>query len=949
MPFLCAALAVLLLLALLAGCAVEDEGGSSGDREDSRESASSDRSGEGSSGGGSIFSRRSTDTPEPTGDARGQGSGGSSMFPGSTGAAPAEEPQPTTGPLSAAAEGLHCPRRQPDSEAMRPPAQASAETDKEALIALFEATGGETWDQSGAWGGLSPIGEWQGVGVGGSTPAGQAARRVLATPTPLRDAEVEQLADKLLSGELPWPAEWENNYGIVKGGIERGPLVAALLAKQLTLPPPTPGGAGADQDRVTGLVLSGLTGELPLELGNLTALQTLTITGSQLGGELPPELGNLTSLETLTITGSQLGGELPPELGNLTSLETLTITDSQLGGELPPELGNLATLETLNLGSNQLCGELPPELDGLAELRVMDLADNRLVGQIPDALARLVNLETLNLADNQLDGEFPSWLAGLSGLTLLDLSNNQLTGELPPEMENLAVGLQTLNLGGNQLEGCKSDFLRDFVEDSDDSLPVCTPEVHAGDTEALVALHRAQGDPEWLENWLSREPVSEWQGVSVGLDGRVTALTLSPRSGIAGLGGRYGPWLGGTLPAELGNLTNLRVLGLEGRLTGELPAELGNLTNLRVLELHGTSIGELPAELGKLANLSHINISTLYSAFTLLGCSPDANSYQGTILEDVCKAAPEVKFISVSRGPSHTCGVREDGSVACWGDDRFGRATPPAGEFASVSAGREHTCGLRTDGTAECWGNLRPTAHSLGGGTRYFEIPQQPAGKFASVSARDDYACGMKTDASVECWGKTVVSSQGNLYDVPPPEGRFASFSPGSGYYCGVRTDGSVECWGDYYDGRASPPTGEFASVSAGTAHTCGVRTDGTVACWGQDDRDQASPPAGKFASVSAGREHTCGVRTDGTVACWGRPGFHEPEGKYSSFSTGPIGGWCGVRTDGTVECASVDEVTPPDRSVTAIKAGVDGVCVSRNKPRGERRADPTECFGEPQ
>ena len=35
-------------------------------------------------------------------------------------------------------------------------------------------------------------------------------------------------------------------------------------------------------------------------------------------------------------------------------------------------------------------------------------------------------------------------------------------------------------------------------------------------------------------------------------------------------------------------------------------------------------------------------------------------------------------FVSVSAGYFHTCGVRNDGSVACWGDGEHGQATPPA-------------------------------------------------------------------------------------------------------------------------------------------------------------------------------------------------------------------------------------------------------------------------------
>ena len=32
------------------------------------------------------------------------------------------------------------------------------------------------------------------------------------------------------------------------------------------------------------------------------------------------------------------------------------------------------------------------------------------------------------------------------------------------------------------------------------------------------------------------------------------------------------------------------------------------------------------------------------------------------------------------------------------------RSTPPAGIFTSVSAGGDHTCGMKADGTVVCWG-----------------------------------------------------------------------------------------------------------------------------------------------------------------------------------------------------------------------------------------------------
>ena len=62
-------------------------------------------------------------------------------------------------------------------------------------------------------------------------------------------------------------------------------------------------------------------------------------------------------------------------------------------------------------------------------------------------------------------------------------------------------------------------------------------------------------------------------------------------------------------------------------------------------------------------------------------------------------------FSMISAGVFHTCGVRTDGTLACWGYNNYGQATPPAGTFTEVSAGWWHTCGVRTDGTLACWGS----------------------------------------------------------------------------------------------------------------------------------------------------------------------------------------------------------------------------------------------------
>jgi hypothetical protein len=262
---------------------------------------------------------------------------------------------------------------------------------------------------------------------------------------------------------------------------------------------------------------------------------------------------------------------------------------------------------------------------------------------------------------------------------------------------------------------------------------------------------------------------------------------------------------------------------------------------------------------------------------------------------------PAGAFLSVSvsdslDAPGYACAVRTDGTIGCWGDNSFGKATPPAGTFTSVSAGAFAACGLKTDGTISCWGD---NAHGESA---------PPAGKFASVSAGEDYACGIQATGSIACWGDNVYG------EATPPAGVFTSISAGVFTGCGVRADGTVACWGNNGDNQASPPSGNFISVSVGDSAACGVKTDGTVACWGDNsgynDRE-TWPPTGAFASISASVTAACGVRADGSVACWGGSGAGDtstpeevsPAGTFSSVSAGrPLA--CAVNSaDRSIAC----------------------------------------------
>jgi len=69
-------------------------------------------------------------------------------------------------------------------------------------------------------------------------------------------------------------------------------------------------------------------------------------------------------------------------------------------------------------------------------------------------------------------------------------------------------------------------------------------------------------------------------------------------------------------------------------------------------------------------------------------------------------ASPSPGSGQVAAGGSHTCAIRDDGTLACWGDDSAGQLDEvPSGTFRSLSAGGTHTCAIRTDGTLACWGD----------------------------------------------------------------------------------------------------------------------------------------------------------------------------------------------------------------------------------------------------
>jgi subtilisin-like proprotein convertase family protein len=182
---------------------------------------------------------------------------------------------------------------------------------------------------------------------------------------------------------------------------------------------------------------NGMRGSLPAELGDLSELQRLDLSGvlrSGIIGKIPPELGQLKNLEYLNLYGNSLSGEIPPELGQLENLEFLNLGLNPLEGSIPSELGDLTELKMLILGGmspyqSSLSGGIPAEFGNLQNLEVLALWSNKLSGEIPNELLNLDNLKSLYLQNNELTGFVPSGLIEVPTLEMpnlvnIDLSNN---------------------------------------------------------------------------------------------------------------------------------------------------------------------------------------------------------------------------------------------------------------------------------------------------------------------------------------------------------------------------------------------------------------------------------------------------------------------------------------------------------------------------------------------
>ncbi|HEY1553265.1 MAG TPA: hypothetical protein VGF94_00455 [Kofleriaceae bacterium] len=273
-------------------------------------------------------------------------------------------------------------------------------------------------------------------------------------------------------------------------------------------------------------------------------------------------------------------------------------------------------------------------------------------------------------------------------------------------------------------------------------------------------------------------------------------------------------------------------------------------------------------------------------------------------------------WAQVAEGGAHSCGIRLDGSLWCWGDNSSGQlglgtkteAAPNPTRIGTttwtqVAAGLLDTCAIDGAAALWCWGSN--SSGQLGDGT---EIDQPDpelvhGGPWSAVAVGDRHVCAIDTAGTAWCWGDDSYGELGQNDQSPratptkiASANRWTAVTAGTDETCALAADQTAWCWGFGAYGEIGNGTyGQFmvptqvdheawSSISAGGTHVCGSRSDGRLRCWGSNFSGELgveqittsiSPVAVgddslRFTTVSAGAQHTCAATTDNHLWCWG-------------------------------------------------------------------------------
>jgi alpha-tubulin suppressor-like RCC1 family protein len=179
----------------------------------------------------------------------------------------------------------------------------------------------------------------------------------------------------------------------------------------------------------------------------------------------------------------------------------------------------------------------------------------------------------------------------------------------------------------------------------------------------------------------------------------------------------------------------------------------------------------------------------------------------------------------VSVGQGHVCALTNAGALYCWGRNTHGQLglgrapqqtrvpmqLPGSATYVSIAAGQEHTCAVRKDRHLFCWGYTLDGL--IGTGETSAEDVREPVqvgslADYQSAQANWFHTCALRTGGVLMCWGRNIEGQLGvgdtALREEPTLVSGLdtvSAFAVGHFHTCATRM-GAVYCWGKNDEGQ---------------------------------------------------------------------------------------------------------------------------------------------------
>ncbi len=310
---------------------------------------------------------------------------------------------------------------------------------------------------------------------------------------------------------------------------------------------------------------------------------------------------------------------------------------------------------------------------------------------------------------------------------------------------------------------------------------------------------------------------------------------------------------------------------------------------------------------------------------------------------------PDNDWIDVAAGREHSCGIRADSTLWCWGinsNGTLGNPSQPSSQLAPIQEGSfatdwvkvfanyYQTCALKTSGKFSCWGKNNFGQAGNGKLSKFGEQLPTPSATnegWSELALGIEHVCAISNANSIApnaiaCWGnaeRNYLGSVASETTIPLQVGLaqdWLDVSAGIGYLkeftLGLRgslLDNNMYGWGSNYYGylgngdlrlvQEQFPVLETNNVittwkklSAGGQNACGIQVDDTLHCWGLwwnlplSTGTTASPlqvGTGQWLDVDSGYSHACGIKFDNSLWCWGESSYGALGADIEKDSTG--------------------------------------------------------------